>query len=273
MCLFLQTQNFQQVTAALVTDMHSSSAAANASLASIRSDLHSQSQALAASLTALSRLQAVQSEVEAAVQQGLQEVKAVGAISQGLVHSMDRSLNMTVRSDIDAGSTWGGVQCHMPFGLGQHVLAVLLVMQQQQLPLYVHTLYQTADVLTQSDLRVTCCHCCCVCCLPLQGALSNRHDELMQGFDDLEASHQQHAARARQAFDQLVQEAAALEQRQARYEALQVNTGAASGPFTHTYLLIRTNSRQCGWLAVQTTCGMTLQKLACTSTYKGGLVG
>jgi hypothetical protein len=38
----------------------------------------------------------------------------------------------------------------------------------------------------------------------------------------LESAHQQHAERAKQAFDQLAQEAAALEHRQARYEALQV---------------------------------------------------
>lgn len=98
MCLFLQTQNFQQVTAALVTDMHASSAAANASLSAIRTDLHSQAQSLAQSLTALAQLQAVQSEVQAGVQAGLQEVQAVGRAAQGLQHSMDKSLNMTVSS-------------------------------------------------------------------------------------------------------------------------------------------------------------------------------
>jgi len=97
MCLFLQTQNFQQVTAALVTDMHASSTAANASLSFIRRDLQAQSQSLAQSLSALSKLQAVQYEVEAAVQAGLLEVKAVGVISTGLQQSMDKSLNMTVR--------------------------------------------------------------------------------------------------------------------------------------------------------------------------------
>jgi hypothetical protein len=97
MCLFLQTQNFQQVTAALVTDMHASSAAANASLGHIRSDLAQQSQALAQSLSALGKLQAVQVEVHSAVQAGLVEVKAVGEVSQGLQRSMQDSLNMTVR--------------------------------------------------------------------------------------------------------------------------------------------------------------------------------
>lgn len=97
MCLFLQTQNFQQVTAALVTDMHASSTAANASLGFIRRDLQAQSQSLAQSLTALSKLQAMQYEVEAAVQAGLLEVKSVGVISTGLQQSMDKSLNMTVR--------------------------------------------------------------------------------------------------------------------------------------------------------------------------------
>jgi hypothetical protein len=108
MCLFLQTQNFQQVTAALVTDMHASSAAANASLGHIRSDLAQQSKALAQSLSALSQLQAVQVEVQSAVLAGLVEVKAVGEVSQGLQRSMQDSLNMTVSAK-DAswtGTTW-----------------------------------------------------------------------------------------------------------------------------------------------------------------------
>lgn len=96
MCLFLQTQNFQQVTAALVTDMHASSAAANASLAHIKSDLQAQAHNLAQSLSALSKLQAAQYEVEVAVQAGLVEVKGLAVASKGLQHSMDQSLNMTV---------------------------------------------------------------------------------------------------------------------------------------------------------------------------------
>ena len=125
MCLFLQTQNFQQVTAALVTDMHASSTAANASLSAIRSDLQSQSKALTKSLSALTKLQAVQSEVEAAVQAGLQEVKAVGVMSQGLQQSMDKSLNMTVSpavgwSDSATGTmVWSLQKCIAFPGCGQ----------------------------------------------------------------------------------------------------------------------------------------------------------
>lgn len=96
MCLFLQTQNFQQVTAALVQDMHESSAAANASLAAITSDLQHQSKVLSSSMTALSRLQDVQSRVHAAVEEGLREVKAVGKLSAGLTQSMNQSLELTV---------------------------------------------------------------------------------------------------------------------------------------------------------------------------------
>lgn len=96
MCLFLQTQNFQRVTAALVTDMHASSAAANASLSNIRSDLLAQAQSLAQSLSAVGKLQAMQSEVQTAVQVGLSEVKGLAVMSQGLQQSMDRSINMTV---------------------------------------------------------------------------------------------------------------------------------------------------------------------------------
>jgi hypothetical protein len=98
MCLFLQTQQFQQITAALVTDMHASSTAANASLAHIRTDLLAQAQSLSQSLSALNRLQAVQSEVESAVQAGLLEVRGLSQMSQGLQQSMDKSINMTVRT-------------------------------------------------------------------------------------------------------------------------------------------------------------------------------
>jgi hypothetical protein len=97
MCLFLQTQNFQQVTAALVQDMHISSAAANASLAAIRSDLGQQSKAVAQSLAALTRVQAVQADVAAAVQDGLSEIKALGVTSVQLTGSMNHSLELTVR--------------------------------------------------------------------------------------------------------------------------------------------------------------------------------
>lgn len=198
MCLFLQTQNFQQVTAALVTDMHASSAAANASLNHIRSDLQSQSQALLQSLTALSKLQAVQSQVEAAVQAGLVEVQAVGRASQGLQQSMDKSLNMTVRERREEVKERGS---------GIVRASALCVWREQ-----------VAAAGSTS---------CCICntswlLLQLQGALSKRHEQLMLGFNELESAHQQHAARAREAFDQLAQEAAALQQRQARYESLQV---------------------------------------------------
>lgn len=100
MCLFLQTQNFQQITSALVTDMHASSSAANASLVRIRSDLKTQAQAVAQSLTALAQLQQVQVEVRTAVHAGLREVEAIGEMSRGLQHSMHRSLNMTVSNTI-----------------------------------------------------------------------------------------------------------------------------------------------------------------------------
>lgn len=56
----------------------------------------------------------------------------------------------------------------------------------------------------------------------LQSALTTRHDQLMAGFSELEVAHQAHAERAKESFEQLAQEAAALEHRQARYEALQV---------------------------------------------------
>lgn len=64
-------------------------------------------------------------------------------------------------------------------------------------------------------------HCRCL----LQAVLSSRHDQLMAGFTELESAHQAHAAKAKEAFEQLAQEAAALEHRQARYEALQVGPG------------------------------------------------
>jgi len=62
----------------------------------------------------------------------------------------------------------------------------------------------------------------------LQTVLSGRQEQLLHGFSELETAHAQHAAKAKEAFDQLAQEAAALEQRQARYESLQTRLLNAS---------------------------------------------
>jgi hypothetical protein len=97
MCLFLQTQNFQEWTTALVQDMHAQTAAANSSLAAIKGQLHSQQQVLQQSLQSLADLQTVQLQVADAAQAGLAEVKAVGALSVGIQQSVNDSLTMTVR--------------------------------------------------------------------------------------------------------------------------------------------------------------------------------
>lgn len=97
MCLFLQTQNFQEWTSALVQDMHLQTASANASLGSIKAQLTSQLQSLQQSLQALASLQIMQQQTAEAAQAGLEEVKAVGQLSLGLQGSMNTSLAMTVR--------------------------------------------------------------------------------------------------------------------------------------------------------------------------------
>jgi hypothetical protein len=97
MCLFLQTQNFQEWTTALVQDMHSQTAAANASLSAIKGQLHSQQQVLQQSLQSLVDLQTVQLQVAHAAQAGLAEVKAVGTLSVGIQQAVNESLTMTVR--------------------------------------------------------------------------------------------------------------------------------------------------------------------------------
>ncbi|KAF6263843.1 hypothetical protein COO60DRAFT_1457854 [Scenedesmus sp. NREL 46B-D3] len=63
MCLFLQTQNFQEWTTALVQDMHAQTVAANTSLSTIKGQLHSQQQVLQQSLQSLADLQTVQLQV------------------------------------------------------------------------------------------------------------------------------------------------------------------------------------------------------------------
>jgi hypothetical protein len=98
MCLFLQTQNFQEWTTALVQDMHAQTAAANSSLATIKGQLHSQQQVLQQSLQSLADLQTVQLQVADAAQAGLAEVKAVGVLSIGIQQSVNDSLTMTVRA-------------------------------------------------------------------------------------------------------------------------------------------------------------------------------
>ncbi|WIA22003.1 hypothetical protein OEZ85_004357 [Tetradesmus obliquus] len=95
MCLFLQTQNFQEWTTALVQDMYSQTAAANASLSAIKGQLTSQQQLLQQSLQSLADLQTVQLQVADAAQAGLAEVQAVGALSVGIQQSVNESLAMT----------------------------------------------------------------------------------------------------------------------------------------------------------------------------------
>lgn len=59
MCLFLQTQNFQEFTTALVQDMHLSTVSANTTLGAIKTDLADQRQAVMQSLQALTGLKEV----------------------------------------------------------------------------------------------------------------------------------------------------------------------------------------------------------------------
>jgi hypothetical protein len=75
----------------------------------------------------------------------------------------------------------------------------------------------------------------------------------MQGFGELESAHQAHAARAKEAFDVLAQEAAALQQRQGRYEALQVGRHAAhSSSACHSgCLLLAAHAWRSGQLCMQ----------------------
>uniref|UniRef100_A0A383V7S8 Folate receptor-like domain-containing protein n=1 Tax=Tetradesmus obliquus TaxID=3088 RepID=A0A383V7S8_TETOB len=148
MCLFLQTQNFQEWTTALVQDMHSQTAAANASLSAIKGQLTSQQQLLQQSLQSLADLQTVQLQVADAAQAGLAEVQAVGALSVGIQQSVNESLAMT-------------------------------------------------------------------------GNLSSRQQQLLHGFGQLEQKQKQQAEQAATAWQQLAADAAALEERQVRYESLQ----------------------------------------------------
>jgi cytolysin (calcineurin-like family phosphatase) len=96
MCLYLQTQSFQQRTAALVQDMHLSSVAANSSLNSIAVQLGQQQQSLQQGIATLGKVQQLQQQVQLTVQQGLTEVQKVGEVSLGLQEGMQQSLEISV---------------------------------------------------------------------------------------------------------------------------------------------------------------------------------
>jgi hypothetical protein len=58
--------------------------------------------------------------------------------------------------------------------------------------------------------------------LLLQSNLSSRQQQLLEGFGQLEQQQKQQAQQAAAAWQQLAADAAALEERQLRYESLQV---------------------------------------------------
>jgi hypothetical protein len=68
--------------------------------------------------------------------------------------------------------------------------------------------------------------CLLLCTCALQGALSSRQQQLLEGFGQLEQQQKQQAAEAAAAWQQLAADAAALEERQLRYESLQVRCQA-----------------------------------------------
>jgi hypothetical protein len=146
-------------------------------------------------------------------------------MSQGLQQSMDKSINMTVR--ISESKCWKSVQ-HSQGGLSSRWRTAV---SGSTMPSW-HV--SAVSILTQEDFNKNDWPPCSSTDAQsithggvLQSVLSSRHDQLMTGFNELELAHQAHAARAREAFEQLAQEAAALEHRQARYEALQVSSGSA----------------------------------------------
>jgi hypothetical protein len=97
MCLFLQNQRFQEVTAALVTDMATATRAAHESLAGVSGDLAEQRAALEGSAAQLGRLQTVQNETLRHAARGAEGVAALIGKSDDLARAMARSLQMSVR--------------------------------------------------------------------------------------------------------------------------------------------------------------------------------
>jgi RecB family exonuclease len=69
-------------------------------------------------------------------------------------------------------------------------------------------------------------------CVDLQGTLSTRQQQLLQEFGQLEQQQKQQAEQAAAAWQQLAADAAALEERQVRYESLQVGCVVEAVPNT-----------------------------------------
>lgn len=113
MCLFLQNQNFQALTAKLLTDMHGSSRAANATLGTISSRLSQHSEALEASQQQLGKLAQLQQRVHEEVALGVAAVQQVAGQTQQLTTDMTKSLDLAVRGRWEIGTRMDSCITHV----------------------------------------------------------------------------------------------------------------------------------------------------------------
>ncbi|GBF87538.1 hypothetical protein Rsub_00249 [Raphidocelis subcapitata] len=95
MCLFLQNQRFQEVTARLMTDMLSASASANQTLAGVLGGLRAQSEALAQGAARLEGVVALQEETRELAARGAEGVAALIGRAENLSVAMAASLQLS----------------------------------------------------------------------------------------------------------------------------------------------------------------------------------
>jgi hypothetical protein len=96
MCLFLQNQRFQEVTARLMTDMAAASAGANQTLAGVLGGLREQSEALAEGAARLEGLRSLQRETRELAARGAEGVAALIGRAENLSVAMAASLQLSV---------------------------------------------------------------------------------------------------------------------------------------------------------------------------------
>ncbi|KIZ06295.1 hypothetical protein MNEG_1659 [Monoraphidium neglectum] len=95
MCLFLQNQRFQELTARMVNDMAAGSRAANATLAAISRQLEDQQERLEGAQTQLGRLQELQEETYTQAAKGAEGVDALISRTEDLSKAMAQSLQLS----------------------------------------------------------------------------------------------------------------------------------------------------------------------------------
>lgn len=95
-CIFLENQNFQKQTEAMVLDLHASTASAASQMQDISQSLGYQSQGIDHLGEQITLVDAKQKDLEEGIETGISEVRKLQESSETLLEKMNQSLELEV---------------------------------------------------------------------------------------------------------------------------------------------------------------------------------